>query len=154
MSNALRALAVTIARETNTLLSLTSAPGLSVSRKGAQRSIRMSLWDACYVPDPQLLATCRSSATGRHVLCSLESGAAALIDHLSRRWPATHTPAALGFISDGTGIGFSPEDPCPSRPGWLASQLSGEAGLTIILPFAGPSPWALLHPARPDLLRH
>lgn len=150
----LRMVALAIARDAKALLSPADAPWLSVSRQHARGPVRLSLWNACYVPDPDLLPTQKASARASEALRSIESNAAALIDNLASRWPVTHMPPALGFITDGVGIGFSPDDPCPSRPGWLLSQLSGETGLTIVLPFAGQSPWRSLQPARPDQSRH
>lgn len=142
-----------IARQAKLVLSLSGATTFSVSRY-KRHGLRSALWNARFAPDPEMMATCLSNAVGADALKDLESGAATLIDHLAGRWPATHTPVALGFVTDGNGIAFSPDDPCPNRPGWLLSQLSGETGLTAVIPFAGARPWGRIQLANPESPPH
>lgn len=81
---------------------------------------------------------CRSVVTG------LERTADALFRLLVPRWPPFAPPRGLGVITDGTGVAFSPDDPCPLAPGWLARQMRGGGSLTVILPFAPHGCWAAL----------
>ena len=142
-----------IAGQAKLLLSLSNATTFSVSRH-QRKGLRSALWNARFSPDPDMMETCLSHPIGARALQDLESGAAALIDHLAGRWPVTHIPIALGFVSDGTGVAFSPDDPCPARPGWLLSQLSGDTGLTAVIPFARAHPWATIHAANPEAPLH
>lgn len=77
---------------------------------------------------------------------ALQEAAFELLEYLGGRWP--NPPQALGVITDGTGIAFTPDHPQPSAPGWLFRQVGGAAPLLTIVPLDPQGPCALL--ARPD----
>lgn len=151
--SAVRALAVHIANDARSVLAHAEARMLSASRQQRGKP-QLSLWNAGLAPDRDLLRRCRAEPATARQLRHLENNAAGLIDHLASRWPVTHMPEALGFITDGSGIALSPDDPCPARPGWILSHVSGETRLTVILPFAGATPWGAIQPVRPGTRHH
>ncbi|WP_088365781.1 hypothetical protein [Sphingomonas dokdonensis] len=134
-----------IVEDCRDLMALTQATLIQVSRYRAERP-RLSLWNAQYAADRGLLASYGADPATAAWTRDIEEISAALIDHLASKWSPTCTPPRIGFITDGTGLGMSTDDPCPSRPGWLLRQLSGECALTCLLPFAGGTPWPLIHP--------
>lgn len=150
---AVRALALRITGSAAALLSLAPASLLSVSRQ-RDGEPQLVLWNAIHVPDPDLLRDRRGDEAISRQLGELEESAGSLIDHLAERWPPAHVPHALGFITDGTGIGLSPEDPCPSQPGWLLRQVTGETSLATLLPFAGATPWGAIQHISRDARHH
>lgn len=134
-----------IVEECRDLMGLTQATLIQISQYGAERP-RLSLWNARYVADRGLLASYGGDPAIAAWIRDIEEISAALIDRLASKCSSTCTPRRLGFITDGTGLGMSTDDPCPSRHGWLLRQLSGESTLTCLLPFAGDTPWPLIHP--------
>lgn len=85
----------------------------------------------------------RSGEAGRPI-AQLKIAAAALFKELSPRWPAYAPPSQLGVITDGHGLGFSPQDPWPLAPDWLARQVQGQSSLTEIIPFGLRGHWRML----------
>lgn len=85
----------------------------------------------------------RGGEFGRPV-AQLKIAAAALFKELSPRWPAYAPPPQLGVISDGHGLGLSPQDPWPLAPDWLARQVQGQSSLTEIIAFGSRSRWSML----------
>lgn len=77
---------------------------------------------------------------------ALQEAGTALLEYLGGRWP--NPPAALGVITDGTGVAFTPDHPQPSAPGWLLRHAGGAAPLLAIVPLDPAGPCALL--AKPD----
>ncbi|MFS2110404.1 hypothetical protein ACCC88_11990 [Sphingomonas sp. Sphisp140] len=73
---------------------------------------------------------------------ALQDAAAALLDYLAGRWPSP--PAALGVITDGTGVAFAPDHPAPSAEGWLLRHAIGESTLAMILDLDPTGPCGLL----------
>ena len=67
-----------------------------------------------------------------------------LIGYLAGRWPPGAAPLALGFITDGMGVAFSPGHPSPEAPGWMERHAIGAPRPVAILPFLQYSPCALL----------
>ena len=80
----------------------------------------------------------------RSVLKALEDAADGLWEALRPRWPASMPPRRLGVVTDGTGLGFCPDDPSPLAPGWLSRQARDRHCLTCLLPFAAEGAWATL----------
>lgn len=70
------------------------------------------------------------------IVVATQRAALSLVDALIVRWPSYARPTRLGLVSDGAGVGVSPDDPWPPAPGWLARQRLGTARLTQIIPFA------------------
>lgn len=77
-------------------------------------------------------------------LASLQHAARALLKRLRLRWPAYATPGRLGVVTDGTGLGFAPDDPSPLASEWIARQALGRTGFTEIKPFDPRSAWSML----------
>jgi hypothetical protein len=104
--------------------------GMSAKRRG---SARVGTCDARFE-----LHACRS--TPSHPLSATLNGlrrdAAALVAMLRPRWPDYARPATLGLVSDGVGVAFSPDDPDPFAPGWVARLAGLEIALVQILPLA------------------
>jgi hypothetical protein len=73
---------------------------------------------------------------------ALQDAAAALLDYLAGRWPTP--PGALGVITDGVGVAFSPDHPAPSAAGWLLRQATGESTLAMIVDLDPAGPCGLL----------
>lgn len=145
ISHATKQRARIIVEECRDLMALTQATLIHISRYRAKQP-RLSLWNARFAPDCDLLAFCRADPATAARTRDIEEISAAIIDHLASGWHSNCPPQRIGFITDGTGLGMSTDDPCPSRPGWLLRQLSGECALTCLLPFAGGTPWPLIHP--------
>jgi hypothetical protein len=73
---------------------------------------------------------------------ALQDAAAALLDYLAGRWPTP--PAALGVITDGTGVAFAPDHPAASAEGWLLRLATGESTLAMIVDLDSAGPCGLL----------
>lgn len=103
------------------------------------------LWDRSWQPDPaasRCLGDPASPSAG-----DMTELAEALVDLeplLLRRWPPFGRPSLLGLVTDGSGLGFSPDDPAPMQPGWLARQVEGHASFTALIPFSPTGPWQQL----------
>ncbi|MFZ5746656.1 MAG: hypothetical protein ACOY45_03235 [Pseudomonadota bacterium] len=78
---------------------------------------------------------------------ALQRAGNALLRYFAGRWPEGSAPANMGVITDGVGVGFAPDDPAPTAPGWLMRHATGKATLRTILPMAPTGPAALLLPA-------
>jgi hypothetical protein len=77
---------------------------------------------------------------------ALQEAAFELLEYLGGRWP--NPPVAVGVITDGTGVAFTPDHPQPSAPGWLLRHVGGTAPLLAIVPLDPQGPCAIL--ARPE----
>lgn len=77
---------------------------------------------------------------------ALQEAAFELLEYLGHRWPTP--PEALGVITDGIGIAFSPDHPQASAPGWLMRHAGGATPLLAIVPLNPCGSCALL--ARAD----
>lgn len=75
------------------------------------------------------------------VLTALERSGRRLIADLLPRWPANTRPPAIGIVTDGHGVAFSPDHPSPIGTGWLGWHLGGACATTTLLPFAPTSCW-------------
>lgn len=125
------------------LLASCDAPLLSIGPDGDAHMVVP--WNHRLTPDPALAAALRDpSYSYRSIVAALEQTARALFERLAPRWPPYARPRGLGVITDGGGVGFSPDDPCPLAPGWLARQVRGATSLTEIAPFAPHGRWAAL----------
>lgn len=153
MPNAARQRACIIVEEARDLMALTQAPLLHGSRYRTERP-RLTLWNARYAPDRHLLASPRANAALAAWARDIAEVSSPILDYLASRWAPTAAPQRIGFITDGCGLGMSPDDPCPSRPGWLLRQLSGACTMTCLLPFAGGTPWPLIRPIDLAALPH
>ena len=101
------------------------------------------LWNEAGAPELALSAHLADPAyTFRSVLTALNRAADALLFALEPRWPGSTPPSGLGVVTDGFGLGFSPDDPDPRAPGWVRRQLRDQS-LTLLLPFA---PGGILSP--------
>jgi hypothetical protein len=83
---------------------------------------------------------------------AIQDAAYELLAYLAGRWPTP--PAALGVITDGTGMAFAPADPVISTPGWLLRRVQDGSALLAILPLDPSGPCALLGNAAPTPARH
>lgn len=109
------------------------------------RAMPAALWSNHSAPD---LGRSRLVAAPGYrfgsVVTAIEKAADGLWEALSPRWPASMPPRRLGVVTDGTGLGFCPDDPSPLAPGWLSRQARDRASLTCLLPFAPEGAWAAL----------
>lgn len=153
MPSAARQRASIIVEEARDLMALTQAPLLHVSRYRTERP-RLTLWNARYAPDRDLLALPRANAALAAWARDIAEVSTPVLDYLASRWAPTAAPPRIGFITDGFGLGTSPDDPCPSRSGWLLRQLTGACTLNCLLPFARDTPWPLIRPIDPAALPH
>lgn len=80
----------------------------------------------------------------RRSLARFEQAGRRVLEQLVRRWPANALPPAVGVVTDGTGVGFSPDHPSPMWPDWLTLHLTGACPTTSLLPFAPTGTWARL----------
>jgi hypothetical protein len=104
----------------------------------------ITLWSAS-VPDARLSRVVASSDYPFHAVTrALEKAADGLWQALRPRWPASMPPRRLGVVTDGNGVGFCPDDPCPLAPGWLSRRARDRASLTCLLPFAAHGGWTAL----------
>lgn len=111
-------------------------------------------WDRRLTPREDLTPGLTMSVKSRRAFEALGKSTAALFDLLADRWPPRATPSRLGFVTDGTGVGFSSEDPIPLMPGWLSRHLSGRSSLVVVQPFARDGAWnQLISPAMSSLLQ-
>jgi hypothetical protein len=104
---------------------------------------RLTLWSDALeaIADPALLPALEPLLP---LLPSIETAAEMLAAAVAPRWPAHARPRSFGFVTDGTGLGFSSDDPCPLDRGWIARQTAGERHFTAILPFDPQGAWTLL----------
>jgi hypothetical protein len=93
---------------------------------------------------------CSSDSPYRTLVAKLDRAAGGLFTLLQDRWPAYAQPRRLGVVTDGTGVGFSPDDPWPLREGWLSHQILAKTQFTPILPFDTMGSWSMLtaHPSK------
>lgn len=77
-----------------------------------------------------------------HLLAALERSGRRLLAELLPRWPANTRPPAIGIVTDGHGVAFSPDHPSPKGIGWLGWHIGGASATTTLLPFAPTSCWA------------
>lgn len=82
-----------------------------------------------------------SIAPNAMLLRRLTEAADALFADLRTRWPPYAAPPLIGLVTDGTGLGLSPDDPWPLAPGWIQRQRRGAASLVEIVPFAPVGAW-------------
>ena len=108
------------------------------------RALPITLWRNG-APDAGLSASIAKPEYPFHaVAAALEKAAEGLWQTLRPRWPASMPPRGLGVVTDGNGIGFCPDDPCPLAPGWLSRRARDRASLTCLIPFAPDGGWAAL----------
>jgi len=126
------------------LLASSSAVLLAITLRADQRDPAMPvmLWGANRLPDADL-ASALAAPTYRFgaVLKAAERAADRLLLALSPRWPAATPPSRLGIVTDGTGVGFCPDDPSPLASGWMTRQQRDAHRLTCLLPFATNAVW-------------
>jgi hypothetical protein len=129
------------------LLAACNAPLLCVALTPVERAGEhwLTPWDGATGPDVKLARNlCSSSSPYRTLVAKLDRAAAELFALLQDRWPAYAQPPRLGVVTDGTGIGFSPDDPWPLRAGWLSHQILAQTQFTPILPFDARGSWSTL----------
>ncbi|MBR0550909.1 hypothetical protein [Stakelama marina] len=85
-----------------------------------------------------------SSANTCHATRLLRAALAPLLQSLSEAWPPHALSQPLGVVSDGSGIGFSPDLPCPHHENWAGHIFDGDARLIELLAFQPGSTWSLL----------
>ena len=111
-------------------------------------------WDRWLDPREDLTPALTMEKRSRAAFEAIGKTTAALFGLLADRWPPRATPNRLGFVTDGTGVGFSSEDPIPLMPGWLARHLSGRSSLVVVQPFARDGAWnQLISPSMSSLLQ-
>lgn len=122
---------------------LSESAGLLLSLEtDATGEIRLIWWRRDFERVAQICATPEGFCPPDSYEGALQDAAVELLDYLSGRWPAP--PADFGVITDGIGIAFAPNHPCPSAQGWLLQQASGRSDLLAILPLDPNGPCALL----------
>lgn len=80
----------------------------------------------------------------RRAGADFETAGARLIEHVARRWPPNAVPPAIGIVTDGEGLAFSPDHPSPLAPDWLALHRARRCTPTELLAFGDRGGWALL----------
>jgi len=129
------------------MLAANGASLLTVTLCAEQRDAAMPivLWNAELTPDAAASrAILAPTYRFRAVAKAVETAADALFAVLRPRWPAAAPPAGLGVMTDGTGLGFCPDDPSPLAPGWVGRQLRDPARLTCLLPFGADGAWPMM----------
>ncbi len=129
------------------LLAACNAPLLCVALTPAERTGEhwLTPWDGATGPDLKLARNlCSPSSPYRTLVAKLDRAASGLFTLLQDRWPAYAQPRRLGVVTDGTGVGFSPDDPWPLRAGWLSHQIIAKTQFTPILPFDTMGSWSML----------
>lgn len=141
-------LAEHVALAARPLLSCDRTMFLGIVREGA--ALRLFWWRQDLTPRGQWLATPGAKDMARdganragNPSMGIENAAHALLDWLSGRWPVGAEPAALGIITDGSGVAFSPDHPSPLEPGWLLRHACGADRLREIVPLSPHGPCAL-----------
>jgi hypothetical protein len=129
------------------LLAAGDASLLTIALSSADRDGAMPVvpWNDGLAPDLELA---RSIAAPEYrfaaVTRAAQAAADALFAALRPRWPHATPPAGLAVVTDGTGLGFSPDDPCPLAPGWMARRRRDTGRLTCLIPFAPAGAWPRL----------
>jgi hypothetical protein len=125
---------------------------LTVTRRAERLSI--GWWN----PQPMLLALMEAPserfAPHRSAEGALQLAGTALIAWLEGRWPPHALPAAIGVVTDGTGVAFAPERPDPEASGWFVHHAAGGGRLRPIVPFDPVGPCALLTASEPIPVLH
>ena len=105
-----------------------------------------TVWNRDRLPDKELSRIIAAPAHRfRPVLGALEGAATDLFEALSPRWPPCARPHGLGVVTDGTGLGFCPDDPSPLAPGWMSRRARNGNRLTCLLPFSPQGAWQGRH---------
>lgn len=131
------------------VLAAAGAAFLGVSLEPARGGLaaRISLWSSALAPMPDPAETPALEPLAA-VLNAIELAAEALAGRVLPGSTGGLAGACLGFVTDGTGVGFSPDDAEPLGPGWLERQLAGRARMTVVMPFGARGAWTLLTAAR------
>lgn len=77
-------------------------------------------------------------------LTAFEESGARLVDCLVRCWPSNALPPAVGIVTDGIGVVFSPDHPSPMSPAWLMRHQTDQCPTAVLLPFSSSSAWTRL----------
>lgn len=109
-----------------------------------EERVRILWWDTDFTVVAEMSATPADFAEEDSTEGALQRSALALIAYLAGRWPNHAIPPALGVLTDGLGVAFSPDHPSPLDPDWLTRHASGRAELIAILPFELTSSCAIL----------
>jgi hypothetical protein len=118
--------------------------GITASLDGR---LRLSWWNPRFERVAEIVAGTDSFSPAATTEGAVQRAGLALIAHLSGRWPPQAVPRALGVVTDGTGLAFSPQHPSPLAPGWLLRHGMAGAHALAILPFASEAPLLALREA-------
>lgn len=111
-------------------------------------------WDRWLDAREDLAPALTLDKTSRLSFDAIGKSTFSLFSLLADRWPPRAIPSGLGFVTDGTGVGFSSDDPSPLAPGWLSRHLEGRSSLVVVLPFARDGAWSrLTSPSASKLLQ-
>lgn len=131
----LTALAVQLARCAGRVMEVGGQTVLiGVTRE--RETLRLTWWNHRLEVWAEVTAGAPAFAPTTSLEGALQRAGAAMLDYFAGRWPDGASPAALGVVTDGIGVGFSPNYPAPCTPGWLELHGSGAASAVTILPFA------------------
>jgi len=118
--------------------------------------LRLTWWDGAMTQIAEVVALSSAFRPEDTSIGALQRAGDALLGYLAGRWPAEASPPALGVVTDGYGVAFSPRFPSPRAPGWLAMHGGGLARPLTIVPFPalGGSPFSALElePVEPATL--
>jgi len=98
--------------------------------------LRLGWWNSHMEPIAELNATIDDFCLPETGEGALQRAGAELLAYLVGRWPPGASPPALGILTDGVGVAFSPRYPSPRTTGWAVLHCGGGAQPLSILPFA------------------
>lgn len=130
----LTALAVRLARCAGRVMEVgdqTALIGVTAERD----TVRLTWWNHRMEVWAEITAGAPAFSPATSVEGALQRAGNALLDYFAGRWPDGASPPALGVVTDGIGVAFSPNYPAPCTPGWLDLHGSGRAYTITLLPF-------------------
>lgn len=150
----LSALAHVVAERARPLIAASGGSSLIGITAEAGEILRITWWNDRMTVYAELSSNPAAYCDAISAEGALQRSGAALLAYLAGRWPSEAVPPALGVVTDGVGVAFSPCHPSPCEAGWLQRHGSGAARPVAILPFAPGGTGALLAADPHDGLTH
>jgi hypothetical protein len=140
----LASLARPVAEHARPLLAASRAILLSVTMMREHRTPVSMCWNGPAAPISLRSVLGLQERDSQKWLTAFETAGQLLLANLAQRWPSYAVPPAIGIVTDGSRVVFSPEHPSPLSHDWLALHQSGLCIVTTLLPPSGLDMWALL----------